>query len=88
MMWLVSELTAQQLATLNSYLATLPSFPGFKAPSFGLATNRKATASEMADLFKLLPVALLAQPEQGGFLRAFQGESQSLISRQGLETIY
>ena len=41
--------------------------------SFGLNTSKKATASEAADLFKLLPVAMLAFPRiRNTFLDAMQ----------------
>ena len=51
-----------QLAAINLYICALPRFPGWSLPSFGLDMSRKATATELANLFKVLPVALLAVP--------------------------
>ncbi|DBB03144.1 TPA: hypothetical protein ACH3X1_013374 [Trebouxia sp. C0004] len=48
------------LARLNKYIAELPQFPGFNVPSFGLTPGEKASAAEFADLFKVLPVTILA----------------------------
>ena len=44
---------------ISKYLRSLPSYPGHKHPSFGLDTGRACTASELAGLFKMLPLALL-----------------------------
>lgn len=62
------------LARLNEYINSLPAFPGLKLPSFGLTPGEKATAIEFADLFKVLPVALLLIPAlRAKFLHATQG---------------
>ena len=61
--FLHAGLKPADLAVLNGYLQSLPPFPGFKIPSFGLQQNEKATATEQANLFKLLPVALFVLPQ-------------------------
>ena len=65
----------KQLSALNEYVTSLPSYLGVRIPSYGLDTNKNATATERADLFKLLPVALLAFPSAKTlFLQAIQGQ--------------
>ena len=65
------RLVAAVLDRLNEYLNTLPSFHALNIPSFG---HGKATASEHGDLFKVLPVALLADPTAcSTFLHPTQG---------------
>lgn len=71
---LEARLTATQKHSLNAYLLACPSFHGFRMPSFGLDTSRRATATKIADLFKLLPVAILAFTSlRATFLPALQG---------------
>ncbi|DBB03141.1 TPA: hypothetical protein ACH3X1_013371 [Trebouxia sp. C0004] len=60
--FLHAMLKPAELAKLNGYLQSMPSFPGFKVPSFGLMEKEKSTATEQANLFKLLPVALFVLP--------------------------
>ncbi|DBA91818.1 TPA: hypothetical protein ACH3X2_000084 [Trebouxia sp. C0005] len=62
--FLQKRLAIRELASLNSYIGLLPGFPAFNLPSAGMDVDKKATASEMADLFKLMPVALLSVPRQ------------------------
>ncbi len=63
-----------RLDQLNAYMKALPSFPGLDFPSFGLSSGQRATASELADLFKLLPVTILAVATlRSTFLYAAQG---------------
>ena len=63
-----------RLDQLNEYIKHLPSFPGFNLPSFGLTSGQRATAYELADLFKILPVAILAVTSlRTTFLPAAQG---------------
>ncbi|KAL0018413.1 hypothetical protein WJX79_005315 [Trebouxia sp. C0005] len=62
--FLQKRLAIRELASLNSYIGLLPGFPAFNVPSAGMDVDKKATASEMADLFKLMPVALLSVPRQ------------------------
>ena len=63
------------LTRLNGYIESQPPFPGLKLPSAGLNTSVKATATEFADLFKLLPVAMLAFPGiRAIFFKPVQGQ--------------
>ncbi|DBA92041.1 TPA: hypothetical protein ACH3X2_003765 [Trebouxia sp. C0005] len=50
------------LHMLNEYLTCLPSYFGVRIPGFGLDSKKRANATQCADLFKLLPVAILAIP--------------------------
>lgn len=69
-----------RLDQLNDYIKGLPSFPGFNLPSFGLTSGQRATASELADLFKILPVAILAVASlRSTFLPAAQGLFLSML---------
>ena len=71
---LEARLTAAQKHSLDAYLLACPPFHGFRVPSFGLDTSRRATATKIADLFKLLPVAVLAFTSMSAaFLPALQG---------------
>ena len=71
---MIQEYREAHLARLNEYIKSLPKFPGLKLPSFGLTPGEKATATELADLFKVLPVALLLVPAlRSKFLHASQG---------------
>lgn len=73
---LEARLTTTQKDSLNAYLLTSPPFHGFRMPSFGLDTSRRATATKIADLFKLLPVAVLAFTAMSAtFLPALQGSA-------------
>ncbi|KAL0036462.1 hypothetical protein WJX77_008767 [Trebouxia sp. C0004] len=56
----IQQLFVAEMQAFNDYFKTLSSFPAFNIPSFGLTPDGKATASEYADLFKVLPVAMLA----------------------------
>ena len=70
----IHHLVSAVLAKLNEYLKTLPSFHALNIPGFGLDPHGKATASEHGDLFKVLPVALLAAPTAcSTFLHPTQG---------------
>lgn len=55
-----AKLRASERVQLNKYIASLAFFQGLKVPSFGMNTSQKATATELAELFKVLPVALVA----------------------------
>ena len=69
-----AKLQASQRVQLNKYIASLAFFQGLKVPSFGLNTSQKATATELADLFKVLPVALVAfAATRSTILNAMQG---------------
>ncbi|DBA83943.1 TPA: hypothetical protein ACH3X1_006439 [Trebouxia sp. C0004] len=57
---LEQSLQPAQKKALNGYLSSLPRFPNLKVPSFSLDTGKKTTATKTADLFKVLPVAVLA----------------------------
>ncbi len=67
-------LQIKQLSVLNEYVTSLPSYFGVRIPSYGLDNKKNANATERADLFKLLPVAILAFPSvKAIFLQAIQG---------------
>lgn len=73
----------RQLAAVNAYIRTLPSLQGWSLPSNGLDMSRKATATELANLFKVLPVALLAVPSLfATFGEVMQGETCRVLSWQ------
>ena len=68
-------LQMKQLPVLNEYITSLPSYFGVRIPGYGLDTKQSANATERADLFKLLPVAILAFPSiKGTFLQTIQGK--------------
>lgn len=50
------------LSQMNEDLKKLPPFPGLRLPSFGLDQKSRCTATQTADLFKVLAVAVLAFP--------------------------
>ena len=69
-----AKLRASERVQLNKYIASLAFFQGLKVPSFGMNTSQKATATELADLFKVLPVALVAfAATRSTILNAMQG---------------
>lgn len=67
--------SAEELRQINVYIDGQPRFPGFRIPSFGLDKQRPCTATELANLFRLLPVALLLTSKsiQNVFLEPVQG---------------
>ena len=69
-----AKLQASERVQLNKYIASLAFFQGVKVLRFGLNTSQKATATELADLFKVLPVALVAfAATRSTILNAMQG---------------
>lgn len=75
MRFLEGNCTPEELSAINMYIAQLPSFPGLDLPSKGLAVTKKASATQLANVFKLLPVALLAhQKLLDKFLEPIQGK--------------
>ncbi len=78
--WLETALGQTRVAALNAYIAALPGFPGLTLPSHGLAQGEKASAIQMANLFKVLPVALLAHDSvQAKFMAPIQGQHQPYV---------
>ena len=47
---------------MNEYLKNLPRFPGLRLPSFGFDQTERCTATQTADFFEVLAVAVLAFP--------------------------
>lgn len=76
MAWLQKACSGQELEDINSYVCGLPPFPGFQVPSYGLDKDKPCTATELSNIFRLLPVALLLTPKsvQKVFLEPIQGE--------------
>ena len=78
--WLENALGQTKVVALNAYIAALPGFPGLTLPTHGLAQGEKASATQMANLFKMLPVALLAHDSvQAKFMGPIQGQHQSYV---------
>ncbi len=78
--WLENALGQTRSAALNAYIAALPGFPGLTLPTHGLAQGEKASATQMANLFKMLPVALLAHDiVQAKFMGPIQGQHKPYI---------
>ncbi|DBA97003.1 TPA: hypothetical protein ACH3X1_015286 [Trebouxia sp. C0004] len=66
-------LQIKQFSVLNEYVTSLPSYFGVRIPSYSLDNKKIANATERADIFKLLPVAVLAFPSvKAIFLQAIQ----------------
>ena len=65
---------------MNAYIAALPGLPVLTLPFHGLAQGEKASATQVANLFKVLPVALLAHDiVQAKFMGPIQGQHQPCI---------
>ena len=78
--WLENALGQTRVATLNAYIAALPGFSGLTLPTHGLAQGEKTSATQMANLFKMLSVALLAHDSvQAKFMGPIQGQQQPYI---------
>ena len=77
MAWLQKACSGQELEDINSYVCGLPPFPGFKLPTYGLDKDKPCTATELSNIFRLLPVALLVTSKsvQQVFLEPIQGEA-------------
>ena len=74
MQWVEPAIGKPGVTALNAYIKRLPSYPGLTLPSHGLAEGEKASATQMANLFKMLPVALLAHSHvQAKFMEPMQG---------------
>lgn len=69
----------EELGAIREYVRSLPSYPAHKYPSQSLDKGSPCTATETANLFKLLPVALLtSKTTQKKFMDPIQGTTTSL----------